>query len=120
MQSHGDHREQLTRPLAEIIIHIPSSVMGEIDAYPLFGSRYSRLAIASPENGTDWINGSALPSPFLVFFPNRFNRFLWNAKSGPDWKDESGGLIIIIVGAADDLFQTPPLQGLIPVPTTPP
>jgi hypothetical protein len=65
-----------------------------------------------------------------VFLPKRFDGILWNAKDGLDWRDESNGLatlvsfvvvlILVIVGTIDDLFQAPPLQGLIPVPTTPP
>ena len=70
MQSRGDHRGQLTRPLTEIIIHILSFVMGEIDAYPLFGGRYSRLAVASPENGTDSrLTVALFPHLSFRFFP---------------------------------------------------
>jgi len=76
------------------------------------------------------IDGDALSSPLLVFLPKRFDRFLRNAKDGLDWRDESNrlvrvvfaviALILVIIGTIDNLLQTPPIQGLIPVSTAPP
>ena len=76
------------------------------------------------------IDGDALSSSLLVFLPKRFDRLLWNAKYGLDWRDESNrlvgavfaviALVLIIIGTIDNLLQTPPIQGLIPVSTTPP
>ena len=43
-----------------------------------------------------WIYGNALPSHLFVFLPKRFDRFLWNAKDGLDWRDEINSLVLLL------------------------
>ena len=65
------------------------------------------------ERGGLWIDGGALPSPFLVLLPEGFYGILWKAKDGLDRRDESNGFVIIVlvvilafvmVGTIDYLF----------------
>ena len=83
-----------------------------------FTRHLSREPDSPPERGGLWIDSDALPSSFLVFLPKRFDKFLWNAKDGPDWRDRINVIVLVFfvvaltpvtVGTINNLLQAPPL-----------